>query len=90
MKKIVMMEDDDDKDSDDGDDYDKEDDDIPEDHVLDGDGEGWHLPGYVGLPAAPGLGDVLEDHPGLVLLDARVAVLCLVVEEQLGVHLGWD
>ena len=29
-----------------------------------------HLPGDVGLPAPPGLAEVLQDGPGLVLLDA--------------------
>lgn len=29
-----------------------------------------HLPRDVGLPAAPGLAEVLQDGPGLVLLDA--------------------
>ena len=60
---------------DDDDDDDKDDDNVPEDHVLDGGGESWHLPGYVGLPAAPGLGEVLQDHPGLVLLDALTKMM---------------
>lgn len=28
-----------------------------------------HLPRNVGLPAAPGLTEVLQDRPGLILLD---------------------
>ncbi len=42
---------------------------IPENHVLDGCGEAGHLPRDVGLPAAPGLAQVLEDGARLVLLD---------------------
>jgi hypothetical protein len=42
---------------------------VPENHVLDGCGEARHLPRYVGLPAAPGLAEVLEDGARLVLLD---------------------
>lgn len=29
-----------------------------------------HLPGNVGLPAAPGFTEVLQDRPGLVLFDS--------------------
>ena len=58
----------DDYDEDDGDEDDG--DDVPEDHVLDGGRECGNVPGDVGLPAAPGLREVLHDHPGLVLLDA--------------------
>mmetsp|Transcript_14739 Transcript_14739/g.38930 ORF Transcript_14739/g.38930 Transcript_14739/m.38930 type:complete len:664 (+) Transcript_14739:435-2426(+) len=39
---------------------------IPEDHVLDRSRQAGHLPRNVGLPAAPGLGQVLQDGPGLV------------------------
>eukprot|EP00965_Chrysotila_dentata_P150735 4980259-Pleurochrysis_carterae.AAC.1 len=42
----------------------------PEDHVLDGRGHAGHLPRDVGLPAAPGLGEVLQDGAALVGLDA--------------------
>ncbi len=42
---------------------------VPENHVLDGCGEAGHLPRDVGLPAAPGLAEVLEDGARLVLLD---------------------
>mmetsp|Transcript_4532 Transcript_4532/g.13244 ORF Transcript_4532/g.13244 Transcript_4532/m.13244 type:complete len:1314 (+) Transcript_4532:2393-6334(+) len=43
--------------------------DVAQDHVLDGRGHAGHLPGDVGLPAAPGLGEVLEDGAALVGLD---------------------
>mmetsp|Transcript_2955 Transcript_2955/g.8791 ORF Transcript_2955/g.8791 Transcript_2955/m.8791 type:complete len:467 (+) Transcript_2955:3703-5103(+) len=44
--------------------------DVAQDHRLDWRREPRHLPGNVGLPAAPGLAEVLEDCLGLVLLDA--------------------
>ena len=43
--------------------------DVAQDHVLYGDGKAGYLPGDVGLPAAPGLAEVLEDRSGFVLLD---------------------
>lgn len=44
--------------------------DITEDHVLYRDGKAGNLPGDVGLPAPPGLTQVLQDCPGLVLLNS--------------------
>mmetsp|Transcript_7034 Transcript_7034/g.20668 ORF Transcript_7034/g.20668 Transcript_7034/m.20668 type:complete len:555 (-) Transcript_7034:1166-2830(-) len=44
--------------------------DVAEDHVLDRRWQARHLPRDVGLPAAPGLGQVLQDGPRLVGLDA--------------------
>ena len=44
--------------------------DIAQNHVLDGGGQAWHLPGNVGLPAAPRLAQVLQDRATLVSLDA--------------------
>ena len=44
--------------------------DVAEDHVLDGDGKARDLPRDVGLPAAPGLTEVLEDCPCFILLDS--------------------
>ena len=43
---------------------------VSQDHVLDGCGEAGHLPRDVGLPAAPRLGQVLQDGPRLVLFDS--------------------
>ena len=44
--------------------------DVTQDHVLDGCRKSGNLPRDVGLPAAEGFGEVLQDRPGLVLLDA--------------------
>mmetsp|Transcript_19442 Transcript_19442/g.63358 ORF Transcript_19442/g.63358 Transcript_19442/m.63358 type:complete len:470 (-) Transcript_19442:1597-3006(-) len=44
--------------------------DVPQDHVLDRRRHARHLPRDVGLPAAPGLGEVLQDGARLVRLDA--------------------
>lgn len=44
--------------------------DKPQDDVLDRGRHARNLPGDVGLPATPRLGEVLEDRLGLVLLDA--------------------
>ena len=44
--------------------------DVAQDHVLDGRGHAGHLPRDVGLPAAPGLAQVLQDGAALVRLDA--------------------
>ena len=41
-----------------------------ENDVLDGGGHAGHLPGNVGLPASPRLGQMLQNSLGLVLLDA--------------------
>ena len=67
--------------------------DVSEDHVLDGDGQTGNLPGDVGLPAPPGLGQVLEDGPGLVLLDSLRHHVDNVVHHagaQLQVEVGLD
>ena len=42
---------------------------VPEDHVLDRSWQPRHLPGDVRLPAPPGLAEVLQDGPRLVLFD---------------------
>ena len=52
-----------------------------------------HLPGDVGLPAPPGLAEVLQDGPGLVLLDALGHHVQDVVHDsstQLQVEVGLD
>lgn len=44
--------------------------DVTKNHVLDRDGQAWHLPWNVGLPASPCLRQMLKNRSGLVLLDA--------------------
>ena len=43
---------------------------VAQDHVLDGRRQSRDLPRDVGFPAAEGLGEMLKDGAGLVLLDA--------------------
>ena len=67
--------------------------DVPQDHRLDGAREARHLPGDVGLPAPPGLGQVLQDGAGLVGLDARGHGVEDVVHDggaELEVEVGLD
>ena len=43
---------------------------VANNHVLDGDWQAWNLPWDVGLPAAPGFTQVLQNCLGLVRFDA--------------------